>query len=212
MRPFGQKLIYAAALAFCFMIFSFWHLPSALSHCDTIDGPVIATAKNALKTSNVNLVLPWVPKADEQGVRDAFRQAVEVRKLGPEAQQFADQYFFETLVRLHRAGEGVPYTGLKPVPREADAAVMKGDEALKTGSPAAVEQFLIDAVQDGVKRHFRQLRDAALYDSNDIDAARRYVQQYVQWIHYIENVHSAASRDEAVSSHEDSEQLHQENH
>jgi Family of unknown function (DUF6448) len=85
----------------------------ALGHCDGMDGPVVKAAQKALEAGNVNLVLIWVQKADEVEVRKAFDQTITVRKLGPEARALADRYFFETLVRLHRAGEGAPYTGLK---------------------------------------------------------------------------------------------------
>ncbi len=84
-------------------------MPSrALSHCDGIDGPVVKTAQKALESGNVNLVLIWVQKTNEVEVRKAFDQAMTVRKLSPEAKALADRYFFETLVRLHRAGEGAP--------------------------------------------------------------------------------------------------------
>ena len=39
---------------------------NAYSHCDTKSGPVIISAKEALKTGNINLVLIWVkPEAEE---------------------------------------------------------------------------------------------------------------------------------------------------
>jgi hypothetical protein len=58
---------------------------------------------------------------------------VQVRKLGGQAQKLADMYFFETLVRIHRAGEGASYTGLKPG-AEIDPAIAMADEALESGS------------------------------------------------------------------------------
>lgn len=43
----------------------------------------------------------------------AFQRAVAVRSKGAEAKELADTYFFETPIRVHRAGEGVPYCILK---------------------------------------------------------------------------------------------------
>jgi len=63
---------------------------------------------------NVNLVLIWVQKKDEHQINEAFQKTLAVRTLNPDARNLADMYFFETLVRIHRAGEGVAYTGLKP--------------------------------------------------------------------------------------------------
>jgi len=77
-----------------------------------MDGPVIKAAKQALETGDVNPVLIWVLKKDETEIRNAFQKTLAVRKLSPEAKELADMYFFETLVRIHRAGEGEPYTGL----------------------------------------------------------------------------------------------------
>ncbi len=74
-----------------------------------MDGPVVKAAQKALETGNVNLALIWVQKTDEAEIRKAFDQTVTVRKLSPEARALADRYFFETLVRLHRAGEGGPH-------------------------------------------------------------------------------------------------------
>jgi Family of unknown function (DUF6448) len=89
-------------------------LLGAFGHCDTLDGPVIGLARKALEAGNVNLVLPWVRAEDERELRRAFEHALAVRKLGAEACELADTHFFETLVRIHRASEGAPYTGLKP--------------------------------------------------------------------------------------------------
>jgi hypothetical protein len=87
----------------------------------------------ALAAGDVTPVLKWVPVNDEQLIRTAFQNTMQVRKLGGQAQKLADMYFFETLVRIHRAGEGASYTGLKPG-AEIDPAIAMADEALESGS------------------------------------------------------------------------------
>jgi hypothetical protein len=99
----------------------------AFGHCDGLDGPVVTVARKALETGNVNLVLPWVRVEDEGEIRKAFDQARSVRKLGGEARKLADTHFFETLVRIHRAGEGAPFAGLKPAGRDLGPAVPAAD-------------------------------------------------------------------------------------
>ena len=89
-------------------------LVPAGAHCDTLDGPVVTAAKEALDTGDANPVLIWVQEKDEAQIREAFNKTLSVRKLSPETKDLADMYFFETLVRVHRAGEGASYTGLKP--------------------------------------------------------------------------------------------------
>lgn len=37
-----------------------------------------------------------------------------MRKARKDAQEVADDWFFENTIRIHRAGEGAAYTGMKP--------------------------------------------------------------------------------------------------
>lgn len=75
----------------------------AFAHCDGLDGPVVKAAQRALQTGDVNPVLIWVKPQDEAEIKKTFEETLAVRKLAPQAQAFADRYFFETLVRIHRA-------------------------------------------------------------------------------------------------------------
>jgi hypothetical protein len=62
----------------------------ALAHCDSVEGPVVKAAKQALSSGNVNLVLAWVQPGDEDIVRDAFARAAKVRRLNADAASLAD--------------------------------------------------------------------------------------------------------------------------
>jgi hypothetical protein len=167
-------------------------LLGAFGHCDTLDGPVIGLARKALETGNVNLVLPWVRPEDEPEIRHAFEHAVAVRKLGAEARQLADTHFFETLVRIHRASEGAPYTGLKPAGLDLGPAVPAADKALDDGSVEAVTKLLTDAVREGLHRHFHVAYHRRKFDANDVAAGRDYVAAYVPYVHYVEGLWDAA--------------------
>jgi len=94
----------------------------ALAHCDGLDGPVVKAAQRALETRNPALVLIWVQEEDEREIQTAFEQTLAVRELSPQAKALADRFFFETLVRVHRAGEGAPFTGLKLAGRDHAAS------------------------------------------------------------------------------------------
>jgi hypothetical protein len=102
----------------------------ALAHCDGLDGPVVKAAQRALDTRNSALVLIWVQGKDEPEIRTAFEQTLAVRELSPQAKELADRFSFETLVRVHRAGEGAPFTGLKPAGRDLGPAIPALDEAV----------------------------------------------------------------------------------
>jgi hypothetical protein len=160
----------------------------AFGHCDGVDGPVVTLARKALEAGNVNLVLPWVREQDEGEIRHAFEHAMAVRKLGSQAKALADHHFFETLVRVHRAGEGAPYTGLKPAGRALGPAIPAADRALEDGSVDKVAALLAEAVRQGVHRHFHAAKSRREFDVNDVAAGREYVEAYVPYIHYVERL------------------------
>ncbi len=160
----------------------------AFGHCDGMDGPVVTLARKALDAGNANLVLPWVRKEDEAEVLHAFEQAMAVRNLGPQAKALADHHFFETLVRVHRAGEGAPYTGLKPAGRDLGPAIPAADRALEDGSVDKVVSLLTEALRQGVHKHFHAAMGRRKFDVNDVTAGRNYVEAYVQYVHYVERL------------------------
>jgi hypothetical protein len=167
----------------------FW----GIGHCDTLDGPLVTLARKALEEKNVNLVLPWVREQDSDEIRHAFDHAQSVRGLGPQARSLADRHFLETLVRIHRAGEGAPFTGLKPAGLDLGPAVPAADRALKTGAVEEVVKLLVDAVSAGVRRRFRAAAEKQAFDVDDVAAGREYVEAYVPYVHYVERLWEAAT-------------------
>jgi hypothetical protein len=185
----GDFLLHADALGFgnggLFLIWAF-------GHCDGMDGPVVTLAKKALESGNVNFVLPWVLEKDEAEIRKTFEHTMSVRKLDPAARELADRFFFETLVRLHRAGEGAPYTGLKPAGRNLGPAIPAADKALEDGSVEAVIKLVTDAVADGIRRHFKAASSRKRFAPDDVKGGREYVEAYVPYVHYVERLFEAA--------------------
>ena len=164
----------------------------ANAHCDTLDGPVVSAARQALESGNANLVLGWVQKKDEAEVRNVFQKVLAVRKSGAAAKDLADMYFFETLVRVHRAGEGAPYTGLKPAGK-IEPAIALADKALETGKLEPVGKALTERTHDGLHKQFEAVMAKKNYKPGDVAAARAYVGAYVEYVHYVERVHDAAA-------------------
>lgn len=162
------------------------------AHCDTLDGPVVKAAQKALDTGDVKLVLIWVQKKDEAEITKAFEKTLQVRKLNARAKDLADMYFFETLVRIHRAGEGAPYTGLKPAGLDLGPAVPLADKALETGKAEPLLKFLQDTVKEGVHKSFTKAASLKNYKKDDVEAGREYVEAYVPFVHYIERLYEAA--------------------
>jgi hypothetical protein len=172
----------------------FFGANKALAHCDGLDGPVVKAAQKALETGKVNLVLIWVQQKDEAEIRRAFEQTLQVRKLSPEAKQLADTYFFETLVRVHRAGEGAPYTGLKPAGRDLGPAIPAGDKALETGAAEPLVKLLTDTMHNSLHETFTEAKIKKNFNNDDVEAGREYVQAYVTFIHYVEGLYEAAKK------------------
>lgn len=162
------------------------------AHCDGVDGPVVKAAQRALETGNVNLVLIWMEKNDEHEIRNAFQKTLAVRKLSPQAKELADMHFFETLVRTHRAGEGAPYTGLKPAGRDLGPAIPAADKALETGNVEALAKVLTEAMQTGVREQFKRVAAKKKFGNDDVSAGRDYVKGYVEFVHYVERIYEAA--------------------
>jgi len=164
-----------------------------IGHCDTMDGPLVTLARKALEVSNVDLVLPWVQERDEPAIRAAFAHTVQVRQTGPAARDLADRYFLETLVRVHRAGEGAPYTGLKPAGLDLGPAIPAADRALEDGSPEPVIELINDAVRRGIRTRHAEAMQKKRFDPQDVRAGRAYVEAYVAYVHYVERLYLAAT-------------------
>jgi len=173
----------------------------AYSHCDTLDGPVVMTAKKSLENGDVTPVLKWVKKENENEIRELFKKTMVVRSLGPEAKEVADMYFLETLVRIHRAGEGQPYTGLKPA-GEADAAIIKADRALQLGSADELVKEISKEIASGVQKRFELAIEKKKNADKSIDAGREFVEAYVGFLHYTENIFNTVNLEGEGVHHE----------
>jgi len=145
-------------------------------HCDSLDGPVVRAASRALEEANIDLVLPFVHESGEAEVRHAFDLVAKARLQGAEARDVADQYFFETAVRVHRAGEGAPFTGLKPAGIDVGPVIPLAEEAIADDDPTKLADFLATAVRDEVLRRFAEMASAR----PALDATVAQVREYVE--------------------------------
>ncbi len=159
------------------------------AHCDTMNGPVVKAGRQALDSKDIHHVLIWVQPSNEPEIRAAFEKALAVRVLGGEAKELADRYFFETLVRVHRAGEGAPYTGLKE--EEVEPGIAAAEHALEAGSVKDLSKELSGALQKQLEESFRKVKAARTFNPADVEAGRRYVAAYVSYIHFVERLHQA---------------------
>jgi hypothetical protein len=175
--------------------------PSAFAHCDWVKGPVVLSAIDALEKGDVTPVLKWVPAKAEGEIRDAFTRTLAVRKGGDAAKALADQWFFETVVRIHRAHEGEPYTGLKDASYAPEKGIQLADAAVERGSAADLVKLLDASLQEGVSSRFAAMQKAKEHASHTPAAGREWVAAYVEFVHYVERIHSSLGR-AAAHQHE----------
>jgi len=178
-----------------------------MAHCDTMEGPVVKAAKQAINTNDVRYALVWVKPADEAEIRKAFAKTMSVRAGGEAARDLADRYFFETLVRIHRAGEGAPYTGLKEADVKPEPGIAAAEEALRKGSAAELTDHLTAALCEHLNGAYNRVQDTRNYQPGDVEAGRRNVEAYVHFIHYVESLHTSiapagATHGAAVEHHD----------
>ncbi len=172
-------------------------VPVVFAHCDTMDGPVVKAAKMALENGDVTPVLKWVKDEYEPEIRASFERTLMVRSKGSEVKELADMYFFETLVRLHRAGEGASYTGLKPAGADLDPAVVQADKALDRGSVEDLVKLVTNAITKGVRQRFVHAAEKKRNADKSIEAGREFVEAYVEFVHYVERLHLDAAAEAA---------------
>lgn len=163
---------------------------AARAHCDTVDGPVAKAAERSLAAASPDLALAWVHEDGEAEVRDAYARALAVRKLGPEARSLADRFFLETLVRVHRAGEGAPYTGVKPAGVGVGPAVRAADEAIETGRGEKLHALLAGKDVRGAHERFEKVRRLRPDAEKSVAHGRAYVAAYVDFVHFVEGAHA----------------------
>ena len=173
-------------------------------HCDTLDGPVATAAKKALEAKDVNLVLPYVPKESEQEVVNVFEKVLPLRKQHDIA-EVADTHFFEMVVRVHRFGEGEPYTGLKLAGLSEGPVVPVAEHAIETGSPDELLKVLTDIVQAQIKERFDRVMALQKYADGPVDKAREYVEAMLGLQVWAHKLYLCAQSDphDKVHSHED---------
>jgi uncharacterized protein DUF6448 len=157
-------------------------------HCDSLDGPVVTAARSALAANDVDLILPFVHADGEAEIRDAFDRTVKARAMGVEAQDVADRWFFETVVRVHRAGEGAPFTGLKPAGLDVGPVIPEAERAFEIGSTDELIEVLCASVRDQVVHRHRHAMALKAHAGDSVEDARQYVEAMLGvqvWAHSV---------------------------
>lgn len=173
-------------------------------HCDSLDGPVVTAARLALEADDVDLVLPFVPEDGEAEVRSAFDRVQPARGLGEAAREVADRLFFETVVRIHRAGEGAPYTGLKPSGLDVGPVIPLAERAVDAGSAHEVEEFLARVLHEELTRRLEKVNALSASKDRSVSDGRAYVEAmlgFEVYSHHLLQALRAAAHEDGVHGH-----------
>ena len=176
----------------------------ASAHCDTMDGPVVGDANKALDSNNPSYILKWVQPDDEKEITRIFDLTMKVRKLSPEAKELADNYLFENLVRIHRAGEGAPYTGVKPHGTPIDEKIAAADKSIEVGNLSPLEKLVPKEKMSELQERFDKVLSLKNFDVNNVKAGREYIESYVSFFHFAEGEeegHEAGGEQHVTTEH-----------
>lgn len=160
-------------------------------HCDFLDGPVVTAAREALDARDVDLVLPFVPADAEDEVRQTFERVMPLRDLGATARGVGDQLFFETVVRLHRVGEGAPYDGLRPAGHTVGPVIPLAERAVAGGSTEQLANYLADALRWELATRLESIHHLAGPEDRSVPALRRYVDAVHSFEEYSHQLYEA---------------------
>jgi hypothetical protein len=153
-----SKILLGAITAICLSLVG---ATNSQAHCDSIDGPVAKAAYKALESGNVIPVLAYAPATAEDEIRAAFEKSRKVRGLSADARTLADQAFLETVIRLHRAGEGAAYTGLKPAGIDYGPVIPAAEHAVATGDLTKLKAVLDHEIEHALHERIARVRALA---------------------------------------------------
>jgi hypothetical protein len=94
---------------------------------------------------------------------------------------------------VHRAGEGVAFTGLKPA-GTIDPGFVAADKALSEGSVTELYADIAKSVQEELRKRFADVVEKKRHAYESVEAGRAYVAAYVGYAHYVEAIYTLTSR------------------
>lgn len=183
--PSNLKVTIASIFTLAFML---GFASTGQAHCDRVNGPVGTDARKALETGDLDYALIWVGQAQEQELKSAFEQSLEVYKQGGSSKRLAERYFMSETVRLHREAEGMPFTGLKPA-QPSSQDIRTAERALASGDLAPVTDMLANEIRKKTSELYSRAMEAKNGKDESVEAGREWVDAYVRYIVYVHKLY-----------------------
>jgi hypothetical protein len=168
---------------------------------DITNGSVMDAAKMALDTGNVNYVLIWVPEASENKLKNLFAKTVCERRDRKDVQDIAFDWYFETVNRLHRAGEGTLYTCMNLAGLDERSVVPKVKRVIETGEAEEIIGFIPKTQEHDFRHRFRHVMEKKNYDVNNVVDGRAYVAAFTDFIVYLHHIYTSIPREAGHAEH-----------
>lgn len=160
---------------------------------DMTNGPVMGAAKMALDKGNVNYVLIWVPEESENKLKNLFEKTFCESRAGKDMEDIAINWYFETVKRLHRAGERRLYTCMNPDGSDERSVVPKVKRAIETGEADEIIGFIPKTKEHDFRHRLHHLIEKKNYDVNNVAAGREYVAEFIDFIIYLHHFCTSSS-------------------
>lgn len=172
-------------VAACFLPAGAW------AHCDRVDGPVAAAAREALQARQPAKILAWVGAEQDKELRAAYDLALQAREQGGAAADLAERYLVDTAIRLHREAEGLPFDGVKPATSPMPQDITVAEEALAKGQVDGVVALLNEDLSHQVRQLFEAVKSQQAERDRSLEGGRRWVDAYVRYVAFVHGMHAA---------------------
>ncbi len=90
------------------------------------------------------------------------------------------------MVRIHRSGEGVPFTGIKPSGTPIDDKIKAADKSIELGNLTPLEKLVSKDKMPELEKRFKKVISLKNFDVNNVKAGREYIEAYVKFFHFAE--------------------------
>ena len=161
----------------------------ANAHCDSYDGPVIQDALKALDKEEVTFAMKWIDKDHEAEITSLFNKTLRLKKEDAEVYSIVEKHFLETLVRLHREGEGALFTGLKPT-GSTTPMIRMADKSIEDKNVDKLLTNLHNHLQKVITEKYEKVMALSKVKDHSIAEGRAYVAAYVDYTHTLEAIES----------------------
>ena len=103
----------------------------------------------------------------------------------------ADLAFFETVVRIHRAGEGAPYTGLKPAGLSVGPVIPLAERSIEEHSVEILAEFLTADLRNELSSRLEVVEQLAARRGQSLPDERRYTEAMLGFEVYTHHLYQA---------------------